>query len=501
MATIKLNGATDIENVTCFSFAPTILELKSTAGGSATTYQCYFSDFSGLDYTKTYTFKVNGTALTSVRDMKDAKGYHFYWDNTSIGSIRKMMIDSLVNAIKRIPEVMAGYNVFMPHDGNGGKSEGIIITADKNGDNTPLTIETDIPNIQNQTKITGTATTDFKKGNVKIDVYKYNTAQKQGYNTSGQPSTYRTTLSKRTNNDASVKFDLGGIMASLTEDGEVSQFAMDIYNVDDTNGMTPITRIKSLYNVNGYLINQGSESLKPLTQPMVAMNAYRGANRNYLNNTILYVYGDNIPLSIYTSQSTSKVIVNVRYIDSSGTSLYIDTIDYSMNEPLTNIRIQLKETYKAKAKYIDVDLGSSVGTLRYNIIKPIKQNAEYQRIEWYNSYGGISFFDFTGDTQEERKVKNVSYQDSILNYYDNDVNERDYIYDKQNEITVKLSSHNIQKDAQWQLFDLQQSRNAWTWVNGQKYRILVDDLTINTTSVEDIYTATIEYKYSLGVSL
>ena len=87
-----------------------------------------------------------------------------------------------------------------------------------------------------------------------------------------------------------------------------------------------------------------------------------------------------------------------------------------------------------------------------------------------------------------------------MDYYDNDTNERDYIYDKQNEITVKLTTHNIHKDGQWYLFDLQQSRTAWTYVNGEKYRIIVSDLTINTTSVTDIYTATIDYTYSLGIN-
>ena len=88
-----------------------------------------------------------------------------------------------------------------------------------------------------------------------------------------------------------------------------------------------------------------------------------------------------------------------------------------------------------------------------------------------------------------------------MNYYDNDINERDYIYDKQNDITVKLTTHNIHKDGQWLLFDLQQSRTAWTYVNGEKYRIIVDDVTINTTSVTDIYTATVQYQYSMGVNV
>ena len=142
-----------------------------------------------------------------------------------------------------------------------------------------------------------------------------------------------------------------------------------------------------------------------------------------------------------------------------------------------------------------------MGTLRFNVIKPVRTTDECQRVYWYNSWGGVSFFDFTGNRTEERKVKTTTYQDSVLDYYDNDTNERDYIYDKQNEITVKLTTHNIHKDGQWHLFDLQQSRTAWTYVNGEKYRIIVSDLTINTTSVTDIYTATIDYTYSMGVNV
>lgn len=135
------------------------------------------------------------------------------------------------------------------------------------------------------------------------------------------------------------------------------------------------------------------------------------------------------------------------------------------------------------------------------MVYPIKATDENQRVFWRNSYGGLSFFDFTGNRTEKRKITTTTYTDSILNYYNHKINEKNLIFDKQNEITVDLTTHNILKDTQWLLFDLQQSRDTWIYLNGEKYRILVSDLTITETNVTDIYTATIEYTYSMGVNV
>lgn len=498
MATLKLNGQSDINNITCFSFAPTILEVGSSEGGSYTTYTITFGDFSGMEFNRDYTFTINGTTLTRVFTPNEADGYKFYMDNTSISSIKKSMVNSLTEALKRIPEIMGGYIVYMPISG-GQKQTQIVLRSITYGYKTPLTIFTDIPFISIE-RSNGTAATELKEGNLKIDVYK--TTPPRKYNSTAQGmGTYITTLSKHTNNDTKVKFDLGSIFSSMTDEGEAAQFGIMIYQLTD-NGLTEIGTYPSIYNVNGYLINQGGEFIPTIQNAKIALNANRGENRNYLNNTILYVYEPTIPLSVFAADGTNSISYTLKYVRSDNSTITTTSGTLNPTAPLTHFTINLNPTTLSQSKYVDIEFSSyNLGTLRYNVIKPVRATDECQRVYWYNSWGGVSFFDFTGNRTEERKVKTTTYQDSILDYYDNDINERDYIYDKQNEITVKLSTHHIHKDGQWSLFDLQQSRTAWTYVNGERYRIIVSDLEINTTSVTDIYTATITYTYSLGINV
>ena len=496
MSNIRLNGQSNVNNVTCFSFAPTILEVSSNASGSYTTWQLFIGELTSMK--SDMWVKVNDVTLNLVTNINDAKGYRFYMTPSSMSTQRKLMANSLMEALKRVPELVAGYDVYMPYTGSE-KQLQIMMKSKSYGNNTPLNITTNIPSI-GINNIVGSASTELKEGDLKIDIYKMTPAQK--YNTAA-PSTgsYVTTLSKHTSNDAKVKFDLGSVFSSLTEEGEASQFGVYIYQTTN-NSLTEIADYKAVYNVNGYLINQGGEFIPRFDNAKIALNAGRGENRNYLNNTILYVYENTIPLSVYAASNVNSISYKIKYIGSDNVEIINVQQTVNVSKALNHFTINLSDGYLAQAKYIDIEFTSyNLGTLRFNVIKPVRATDECQRVYWYNSWGGVSFFDFTGNRTEERKVKTTTYQDSVLDYYDNDTNERDYIYDKQNEITVKLTTHNIHKDGQWHLFDLQQSRTAWTYVNGQKYRIIVSDLTINTTSVTDIYTATIDYTYSMGVNV
>lgn len=497
MANIRLNGQSNVNNVTCFSFAPTILELSSVGGGSYTIWQLTFDgNFTGMGNDE-YWIKVNGITLTRVTNPKDAKGLRFYMTDAYQETVRKRMVDSVIEALRKIPELAAGYEVYFAK-ANNSLTTSIIIKARTLGlNNTPLEIESNIDFLK-ISHTEGSASTEFKDGSVRIDVNRIDTPRKYG-STLQNTGAYITTLSKHTANDTSVKFDLGSVFASLTNEGEVAQFALHIYQVNDAD-LVEIATYDSVYNVNGYLVNQGGEFIPRFEKAKIALNANRGENRDYLNNTLLYVYENTIPLSIYAADGTNAITYELNYIGSDNAPL-IDPIEASVttSNALNHLTIRLSDNYLAQSKYIDIDFGT-LGKLRFNVIKPVRATDECQRVYWYNSWGGVSFFDFTGNRSEERKVKTTTYQDSVLNYYDNGINERDYIYDKTNEITVKLTTHNIHKDGQWSLFDLQQSRTAWTYVNGEKYRIIVSDLTINTTSVTDIYTATVEYTYSLGIN-
>lgn len=500
MANIKINGNSTLNNIVCFSYAPTILELSSNTGGSYTIHQFDFdSTFSGIGYSDNYYIKINNVTLNRVSTISQAKGYYFYMTDTSDAIKQKLMLETLADAIKRIPEVLAGYEAYVVSDNDGKRTNRLMIKSIELGNNTPLTIEHNIPFLKQSTQ-TGTASTEFKDGSVNIEIYKMANAAKPKYTTTLK-GTYITTLSKHTANDEKVRFDLSPIFASLTNDGEVGHFNLFIYNRTDT-AITEIQYLDKIYNVNGYLINQGGEYISELNSAKIALNAQRGTNRDFLNNTILYVYDQTIPVSVYATNGVNVLNYKIKYVGSDTTTLIEVEKTANLTKPLNHLDIELSANYLSQAKYVDIVFTSyNLGTLRFNVIKPIRATDECQRVYWYNSWGGISFFDFTGNRTEERKVTNTTYQDSILNYYDNDINEREYVYEKENEITVKLTTHNIVKDAQWHLFDLQQSRNAWTYINGEKYRIIVSDLTITETSVTDIYTATIEYTYSMGVNV
>ena len=164
---------------------------------------------------------------------------------------------------------------------------------------------------------------------------------------------------------------------------------------------------------------------------------------------------------------------------------------------MTSPVISLNQTLLNQSFYIDIVI-PGVGTLRYNVIKPLKATDEIQRVYWTNSYGGISFFDFTGARTETRKTKVDYYQQNLFDYYDKDTAQLNKVYNKDVTITVSLSTHSIEKDGTWQFFDLQNSSNAWTYVNGKKYFITITDLKITESQVNDIYTATVEYEYSMG---
>lgn len=496
MSNIRLNGQSNVNNVTCFSYAPTILEVSSSASGSYTIWQINVGQVSSIS--SNMYVKVNNVILDMVTNIKEAKGYRFYMTPSPTMSQRKLMANSLMDALRRIPEIAAGYDVYMPYSGSE-KQLQIIMKSKTYGNNTPLEITTNISALS-MSHTDGSAQTELKDGDLKVDIYKMSPAQKYN-NPSPSTGSYITTLSKHTANDSKVKFDLGSVFASLTDEGEVAQFGVYIYQTTGIN-LTEIADYKAVYNVNGYLINQGGEFIPRFDNAKVALNAMRGANRDYLNNTILYVYENNIPLSLYVGNGVNSINYKIKYIGSDNVEILSVNQTANVSNALNHITINLSDNYLTQSKYIDIEFTSfDLGTLRFNVIKPVRATDECQRVYWYNSWGGVSFFDFTGNRTEERKVKTTTYQDSVLDYYDNDTNERDYIYDKQNDITVKLTTHNIHKDGQWHLFDLQQSRTAWTYVNGEKYRIIVEDVTINTTSVTDIYTATVQYQYSMGVNV
>jgi hypothetical protein len=234
---------------------------------------------------------------------------------------------------------------------------------------------------------------------------------------------------------------------------------------------------------------------------IIAQNVSRGTDKSWNNNTALYLYGNTIPVSWY-SKSKSSITCEVQYLSSAYAAVHTDTVTLSdsSNGWLHNATVTLSESYKTSAYFIGLIFTDSsdntLGTLMYNIIKPLKATEYYQRIYWRNSYGGVSFFDFTASKSESREVETTTYNKNVYDYYTQDVNEKAIPYDNAVNYSVTLKSHLIEKDGTYIFNDLIQSSNVWTEVNGETYRIILDSVSVDEDNRNDLYTATIKYKYS-----
>jgi hypothetical protein len=163
------------------------------------------------------------------------------------------------------------------------------------------------------------------------------------------------------------------------------------------------------------------------------------------------------------------------------------------------LNIDLDERYYGDAFYVDVTIGNT--KIRFNVIKPIKATDYCQRIYWRNSYGGISFFDFTGQKSETREINVETYQKNIFGYYTDEMNELEKAYDNSVKYTVTLKSHLFENDGKYVFNDLIQSANVWTEINGHQYAIIIESVSVDEVNNNNIYEATVKYRYSQTPSL
>ena len=108
---------------------------------------------------------------------------------------------------------------------------------------------------------------------------------------------------------------------------------------------------------------------------------------------------------------------------------------------LNDAEFQLNVNDLRRAFYVDLTFSDTGNKVRYNVIKPLKMTEYCQRIYFRNSYGGISFFDFTGQKSETRDLDLMTYEKNIFDYYNDPMNELEKIYDNTVKYSVTLKSH------------------------------------------------------------
>ena len=499
---ITYNGMTDPKNTVSFTKIPNILKIKENNNGTPASATITISDLSKVTDGTEYTLIINGTKLISTQSLVNAAGNKFYLTNNNSEKI--IVAYKLVETLRGLNTLPLNYNITLATASDGTLSPVITIMAKNNGSQLNLSIEGTLisSNIATKSITNGTSSSNLLRGvinKVLVEVYEVknpNTSDKIG-NTNYVMGEYLTTLTKEAFGEE-VSFDLSPLLSAITDYGTLSEINLYVYIMND-NVMTLAGIMKDIYFTTGYMVNQGVNYL-PVPSTQLAQNVSRGSTKSQLNNTILYVYQPSIQFTLYVpfpSNTAQAANFQVNYINSANVVIKSTTTSIYLTNSMTSPVISLDQSLLNQSFYIDVVI-PDVGRLRYNVIKPLKATDEIQRVYWTNSYGGTSFFDFTGTRTETRKTKVDYYQQNLFDYYDKDTAQLNKVYNKDVTITVSLSTHSIEKDGTWVFFDLQNSSNAWTYVNGKKYFITITDLKITESQVNDIYTATVEYEYSMG---
>jgi len=424
-----------------------------------------------------------GETITNVVDPINAVNKSFCAMQSSTSTAA-----SIVKALRNCPNIAANFIVW--HDANT-----ITVEARANGSifNGSINFDTNIP--QAYYEVEGYDGSGSSLLGAKIDV---------DITSNGQ---YITTLEK-TFYGKSAEFNMSPVLTTMSKYGETVPYSMKISSIDKDGNYGVIGYVNNNRITPGYLCNQGYGILLVTGSTVtLAQNIMRGESRGYSNNSRLYTYFPNIRLSFYGSPSPA---ITVTYLDSAmGTITSYHTSYQTLNSDSTlkDINIDLDTSYFNQAFYVVVGIGDY--QILYEVIKPLKAAEGAQRIYWRNSYGGVSFVDMTGQRSETRNLEVTTYSENIYdaakatirdyrNGYVQDVPYQELVkvYNNKVEYTVTLKSHLFEEDGKWIYNDLIQSSKVWTEINNVFYEIILDNVSVEEQNNNNIYEATIRYKYS-----
>ena len=463
----------------CLTDVPNIVRLIDEDYGTYATVTMTFD--STLDEETTYDgqwqITIMGNTITNVMNYENAVGRAFFVSQES-GTAA-----SVARALRNCPTIYSTFKIY------NNLSDVILKAREKGSVIGNNFITTNISNQYFEYEATdGTSTTDLTNALIDVDII----GKDENDN-----DDYITTLEKTfANGEAS--FNISPVLATMAELGKANPFKLQVSKLKEGE-YTIIQTIDGNYVSVGYMCNQGYKCV-PLANGSLtlAQNVLRGdsATGDETNKMPLYICDPHITVSFYAKQM-GGMTVTVDYLDSAFniTHTYDTTWRNSdSSRLLKDYTIDLDNRYFTGAHYVDVSLGGQY-KLRYQVIHPLNASGYNYRVFWRNEYGGISWFDFTGDRTETRSLENETYKKQIFDYYTSDVNELELIYNNDVDYEVTLESHLFINDGKYIFNSLAQSPYVWTVVNNEKYAILITSISCEEQE-EGIYKATIRYKYS-----
>lgn len=488
MARITYNNSELQSNIITFTDIPNILKVEDSGYGTYAsmtfTFQSNLSTVTTGDSQWNISFL--GETITNVISPANAINKNFY-----ISSGNTSTAASAARALRNCPTLSANFSI--QHSG-----DSVVLTAKSIGKvwgNTQNYIDYNIPSTYLSVNgVDGTSSSNLLGAKIDVDIYSDNE--------------YITTLEKNYYGSEAA-FNLSPVLTTFAEYGRIKPYTLKVSTI--INGEYELLgNVDTNYISIGYLCNQGYKFLSN-DFSTIAQNYSRGEERGEIENrTLLYIYEPKIDISLYTANS-GGFSYQIDYLDSAYNVITSVTSSIrTQANSLVDLSFPLNSMHESgtfdfnNSFYIDLSIGNR--KIRYNVIKPIKATEYSQRIYWRNSYGGISFFDFTGQKTESRDVEISTYEKNIFGFYTDTLsnlplNELEKIYNNNVKYSVTLKSHLFENDGKYIFNDLLQSANVWTEINSQMYNIIIDSVSVDETDNNGIYEASIKYHYSAEPSL
>lgn len=462
---LTYNGQANTQGMITLTNVPNILTIQSSSvTGNNSVLKITINDLTKIDPNNTYYITINGLTITSGN-----VGNNFYISNSNTGANQIAVAHSIAKSLRSVG--LTNYEIYQQIE-NGILTNVVIVEAREVGELYEITFDSNLGAAILYDNYVGTTSDEFAGGRINIDVY------------SG--SDYITTLEKSYYKEK-IDFNVSDVLKSISRYDFLVPYTLFIYS-QIGNQVTSLDRVSATSAI-GYMVNQGEKFLN--TYPMFAQNVSRGTSSP--SKMVLYTYLSTIPVTIYSNDVVETV--NITYYDSSLQQIGTGFSNVNIYNGIGQSDIALNSNLFNSAYYVDLSLENGQ-IIRYNVIKPVDANSRCQRVYYHNSYGGVSFFDFTGQITENHKVDNDTYTKNIYDYYRDTSLEQIKIYDKETTINVTMKSHLMERSAVWQFNDLLGSYDVWTNINGVDYKIIVTDCKVDETET-GVWEATVTYTYSL----
>ena len=471
---ITYNNLSSPSNILTFTEIPNILKISENVTGTKCTIQFMMGDNlrQTVSADSQYYITLFGETVSNVMSAAEARNKRFY-----ISDDAKSTAMSIASALRNCGGLNADFDIF----GNGGTVEIIAKTIGKKI-TTANYLQRNIP-AQYMSVSVQDGNSYSILFNSKIDIDVYDSA-------SVNVSNYITTLEKNWYGDECA-FDMSPVLATFSEYGQTKPYVF-VINVFREDGEWQNQGTISGNTTIGYHANQ-SDKYKYAQGAQMLLNKNRGTN----GTMILYTYNNVIPYSVLCGSDTGGWNVTVSVKDSAFNEVYsyTSTGRRTTSNMIVDTNATIPQTAMTSGYYVDITIGTQ--TTRFNIIKPLKATEYYQRIQWRNEYGGISFFDFTGSRSESDSVDIETYEKNIFDYYDNEYFERKMIYSNDYNKTISLKSHLMEEDGKWIFNSLMRSKKVWTTVNGKTYYIIPKSIDVEEDQqYNNIYTAKLTFEFS-----